>query len=81
MLAPISIAGGNIYRAKFWPEGSTPLDLALAARAAKVASGRTDARGAAVVQVGSGKLARRSSYIVAVRRADRLVTSAQGVVR
>jgi drug/metabolite transporter (DMT)-like permease len=30
MLAPIFIAGGNIYRAKFWPEGSTPLDLALA---------------------------------------------------
>ena len=54
---------------------------ALAARAAKVASGRTDARGAAVVQVGAGKLARRSSYIVAVRRGGRLVTSAQGVVR
>ena len=29
MLAPIAIAAGNIYRAKFWPEGSTPLDLAL----------------------------------------------------
>jgi drug/metabolite transporter (DMT)-like permease len=29
MLAPVAIAGGNIYRAKFWPEGSTPLDLAL----------------------------------------------------
>ncbi|HEX8666207.1 MAG TPA: hypothetical protein VF744_19500 [Beijerinckiaceae bacterium] len=29
MLAPIAIAGGNIYRATFWPAGSTPLDLAL----------------------------------------------------
>ena len=30
MLAPVSIAAGNIYRARFWPEGSQPLDLALA---------------------------------------------------
>ncbi|HEY8382574.1 MAG TPA: DMT family transporter [Microvirga sp.] len=30
MLAPLSIAAGNIYRARFWPEGSNPLDLALA---------------------------------------------------
>ena len=29
MLAPVAIAGGNIYRATFWPQGSTPLDLAL----------------------------------------------------
>ncbi|MDF3063636.1 MAG: conserved rane protein of unknown function [Microvirga sp.] len=29
MLAPISIAAGNIYRTKFWPPGSTALDLAL----------------------------------------------------
>jgi drug/metabolite transporter (DMT)-like permease len=30
MLAPIAIAAGNIYRARFWPEGSTPRDLAFA---------------------------------------------------
>lgn len=30
MLAPIAIAAGNIYRARFWPEGSRPLDLAFA---------------------------------------------------
>jgi hypothetical protein len=53
----------------------------LAGRASKVAAGRTDARGAAVVQVGAGRLARRSTYIVAIRRAGKLVTSARGVVR
>jgi drug/metabolite transporter (DMT)-like permease len=30
MLAPIAIAAGNIYRARFWPEGSLPRDLAFA---------------------------------------------------
>jgi drug/metabolite transporter (DMT)-like permease len=30
MLAPVAIAAGNIYRARFWPEGSRPLDLAFA---------------------------------------------------
>jgi drug/metabolite transporter (DMT)-like permease len=30
MLAPLAIASGNIYRARFWPEGSRPLDLAIA---------------------------------------------------
>jgi len=30
MLAPVSIAAGNIYRARYWPAGSTPTDLALA---------------------------------------------------
>jgi drug/metabolite transporter (DMT)-like permease len=30
MLAPLSIAAGNIYRARFWPDGSRPLDLAFA---------------------------------------------------
>jgi drug/metabolite transporter (DMT)-like permease len=34
MLAPVFIAAGNIYRARFWPEGSTPLDLALVMNAA-----------------------------------------------
>jgi drug/metabolite transporter (DMT)-like permease len=30
MLAPIAIAAGNIYRSRFWPPGSQPLDLAFA---------------------------------------------------
>ncbi len=34
MLAPVFIAAGNIYRARFWPDGSTPLDLALVMNAA-----------------------------------------------
>jgi drug/metabolite transporter (DMT)-like permease len=34
MLAPLAIASGNIYRARFWPEGSQPLDLAFAMSAA-----------------------------------------------
>jgi hypothetical protein len=53
----------------------------LAGRASKVAAGRTDARGAAVVQVGAGRLTRHATYIVAIRRAGKLVTSARGTVR
>lgn len=30
LLAPIAIAGGNIFRARCWPPGRTPLDLAVA---------------------------------------------------
>ncbi|WP_046864376.1 hypothetical protein [Microvirga massiliensis] len=30
MLAPITIAADNIYRAQFWPKDSGPMDLALA---------------------------------------------------
>ena len=30
VLAPISIVAGNIYRARFWPKDSGPMDLALA---------------------------------------------------
>lgn len=30
MLAPVAIAFGNIYRQRFWPPGSQPLDLAVA---------------------------------------------------
>jgi drug/metabolite transporter (DMT)-like permease len=30
MLAPIAIAGGNIYRPRYWPPGAEPLDLAVA---------------------------------------------------
>ncbi|MDQ4135489.1 MAG: DMT family transporter [Pseudomonadota bacterium] len=30
MLSPISIAFGNIYRSRYWPPGSQPLDLAFA---------------------------------------------------
>jgi drug/metabolite transporter (DMT)-like permease len=30
MLAPLFIAAGNIYRTRFWPQGSRPLDLAFA---------------------------------------------------
>jgi len=30
MLAPVAIAFGNIYRSRFWPPGSQPLDLAFA---------------------------------------------------
>ncbi|HEX2553339.1 MAG TPA: DMT family transporter [Microvirga sp.] len=30
MLAPVAIAFGNIYRQRFWPPGSQPLDLAFA---------------------------------------------------
>jgi drug/metabolite transporter (DMT)-like permease len=33
MLAPISIAFGNIYRTRYWPEGATPFDLAVATSA------------------------------------------------
>jgi drug/metabolite transporter (DMT)-like permease len=29
MLAPFSIAVGNIYRTRYWPEGATPFDLAV----------------------------------------------------
>jgi drug/metabolite transporter (DMT)-like permease len=34
MLAPIAIASGNIYRSRYWPKGSQPLDLAFAMSAA-----------------------------------------------
>jgi drug/metabolite transporter (DMT)-like permease len=34
MLAPVSIAAGNIYRARFWPPGSRPIDLAFVMSAA-----------------------------------------------
>jgi len=34
MLAPITIASGNIYRSRYWPQGSQPLDLAFAMSAA-----------------------------------------------
>jgi drug/metabolite transporter (DMT)-like permease len=34
MLAPIAIASGNIYRSRYWPQGSQPLDLAFAMSAA-----------------------------------------------
>ena len=30
LLAPIAIAGGNIFRARYWPPGREPLDLAVA---------------------------------------------------
>jgi drug/metabolite transporter (DMT)-like permease len=30
MFAPVAIAAGNIFRARFWPAGSEPLDLAFA---------------------------------------------------
>jgi drug/metabolite transporter (DMT)-like permease len=33
MLAPFSIAFGNIYRTRYWPEGATPFDLAVATSA------------------------------------------------
>lgn len=34
MLAPLSIAFGNIYRSRYWPAGSVPRDLAVAMSAA-----------------------------------------------
>jgi drug/metabolite transporter (DMT)-like permease len=33
MLAPFSIAFGNIYRTRYWPDGATPFDLAVATSA------------------------------------------------